>query len=326
MIERFDSDSRLGAAGFLVHLPDGRQEGAALPDVFVGCGVGLRADALRGAGGLDRSFFMQAEEYDLAFRLAACGWRVKVFDDLHVNHLKSGDARKSDRTTYYDTRNNLRVAARYLPARHYGVYRKDWLQRYAWLAERDGHVRAFRNGARVGSRWSALERLTHRRRRLASDILEPFFRWGYISGCMAGLAASGVRRVVLADLGKNVFAFWVGARRANLKLLAVGDDRFAAPGRRYRGAPVLPLSEALDLEPDAIVVSNCSAVHGAHTYERLAGVGVATTRGSELRQDGPPVFHWFAPSTGSPSSQAELPPEAKLLRERSLRPPVTVRG
>ena len=114
MIERFHSDPKLGAAGFTVHLPGGRKEGGALPGVFVGCGVGFRADALRRCGGLDPTFFMQAEEYDLAFRLVAGGWRIEVFDDLHVEHRKTLQARRSERTAYYDTRNNLRVVARYL--------------------------------------------------------------------------------------------------------------------------------------------------------------------------------------------------------------------
>jgi putative ABC transport system substrate-binding protein len=48
----------------------------ALPGVFVGCGVGLRAEAYAESGGLDRTFFMQAEEYDLSFRLAVAGWEV----------------------------------------------------------------------------------------------------------------------------------------------------------------------------------------------------------------------------------------------------------
>src|SRR5262245_22041049 len=47
MIDHFDSDPRLAAAGFTVHLPDGSQECSALPHVFVGCGVGFRAAALR---------------------------------------------------------------------------------------------------------------------------------------------------------------------------------------------------------------------------------------------------------------------------------------
>ena len=82
---------------------------------------------------------MQAEEYDLAFRLAATGWRVRVFDDLHVHHEKTTQSRQSDRTTYLDVRNNLRVVARHLPPPYYRFYRHDLLARYKWLAMHFGH-------------------------------------------------------------------------------------------------------------------------------------------------------------------------------------------
>ena len=64
-------------------------------------------------------------------------------------------------------------------------------------------------------------------------------------------------------------------------ILAIGDDRFWAPGRRYRSVPLLPLDYALSLETDAYVVANSSAVHGTDTYNRLASL---TSR---------PVHHWF---------------------------------
>ncbi|MEE8212065.1 MAG: glycosyltransferase, partial [Acidiferrobacterales bacterium] len=228
MIARFEADRRLGAAGFTVHLPDGRKEGGALPGVFVGCGVGLRTDALKAVGGLDHTFFMQAEEYDLSFRLVAEGWRVQVFDDLHVEHMKTPHARKTDRTTYHDVRNNLRIVARYLPAPFHTIYRADWFQRYRWLATRDGHQRSFSRGARAGRWRGRLERWTYRSRRLGSNALEYFFGWERIRLCMADLAASGIRRIVLADLGKNCFPYYRGARLAGITVTAVGDDRFTA--------------------------------------------------------------------------------------------------
>ena len=86
MVAHFRADRRLGAAGFEVILPDGQREGAALPGVFVGCGVGLRLEALRDVAGLDKRFFMPAEEYDLSFRLVAAGWKIAVFPDLAVRH------------------------------------------------------------------------------------------------------------------------------------------------------------------------------------------------------------------------------------------------
>src|SRR3990172_601948 len=109
---------------------------------------------------------MQAEEYDLSFRLVNAGWKVEVFDDLYVEHLKTEHARRSERTTFYDVRNNLRVIARYLPTPQGRVYREDCLQRYEWLAWRDGQERAYNRGVRAGRRRSFLERWTYHRRRL----------------------------------------------------------------------------------------------------------------------------------------------------------------
>lgn len=282
MMAYFETDPRLGAAGFQVHLPNGGCEGGALPDVFVGCGVGFRAEALRACGGLDRTFFMQAEEYDLAFRLVSADWQVRVFDDLHVEHLKTEVARRSERTTYYNIRNNLRVLARYLPASHYAPYRADCLQRYAWLARRDGHTRAYRRGAAAGKLLGGIERIAYRR--LAPDAIERFFRWSFIEARMAELAADGVARVTFADLGKNVYAYVRAAEATGVEVVAVGDDRFAADGRAYRGVPIVPLDESLSVDADAVVVANSSAVHGTESYRNLAGL---TRR---------PVHHWFGPS------------------------------
>ncbi len=314
MMERFEDDPRLGAAGFTIHLPNDELEGAALPDVFVGCGVGFRAEALRMVGGLDRTFFMQAEEYDLSFRLVAGGWTVKVFDDLHVDHLKTTRARKSERTTYYDIRNNLRLVARYLASPFYEIYRQDWRQRYAWLAERDRHVDSFRRGARAGKYRGLIERWSCRGRRLSSEMLEHFFGWEFVRERMMELAASGIRRVVLADLGKNVFAFHQAATRAGVEVPAIGDDRFAGDERRYRGTPILALDEALRLSPDAVVVSNSGAVHAARTGNRLRAYSVER------------VFNWFGGAEVAGPGEFHSPESARLTDEHVSAPVVVPQG
>ncbi len=298
MVERFEVDPRLGAAGFTVHLPNGQQEGGALPGVFVGCGVGFRAEALRAVGGLDRTFFMQAEEYDLSFRLVNAGWKVEVFDDLHVEHLKTEHARRTDRTTFYDTRNNLRVIARYLSAPLDRIYRDDCLQRYEWLASRDGHDRAFARGARAGRRRALLERWFYRRRRLSPEVFEHFYRWTFIRQRMVELARGGVRRIILADLGKNVFAFHRAANEAGIEIAAIGDDRFAFPGRFYRGVPVLPMEEALARPHDAVVVSNTGPVHAARTQRRVTSLNVG------------PVHSWFNAKEHAGLGEFGSPPPA----------------
>jgi len=302
MIEHFAADSRLGAAGFRVHLPDGGEECSAFPNVFIGCGVGFRADALRQVGGLDLTFFMQAEEYDLSFRLINAGWRVETFDDLHVEHLKTACARRNGRTVYYDTRNNLIVAARYLSEPYATLYRQDWLQRYAWLAAADRRMPAFCRGVVAGS-WQALrERARYAHRRLTPAAFEALFRMEFIERRMRGLAAAGVRRVVFADLGKNVLAFYRAAQRSAIRVTAIADDRFAADGRYYRRIPVVALDKALGTRPEAMVVSNTSPIHAARTEHRVA------------RRFAGSVYCWFATSTPqgpSPADRAATTPASE---------------
>ena len=283
MQEHFVADARLGAVGFTVHLTDGSQECSALPHAFVGCGVGFRARALREAGGLDSSFFMQAEEYDLSWRLLQAGWEVEILGDLQVEHAKSPVARRSERATYYDVCNNLRIIARYLPTPFAEVYRQDWLQRYGWIAERAGHGAAFESGVEAGERHAGTERQTYRRWRLSADVLEQVFSWKMIERRMAELHERGLRRIVLADLGKNVYAFWRGARAAGLEVLAIADDRFSVPGRVYRDVAVCSLGEALALGAEAYVVSNTSYVHAQQRWLSLAGRVWRT------------VYSWFDP-------------------------------
>ena len=281
MIAHFEADPSLGAAGFTVHLSDGSQECSALPHVFVGCGVGLRASALQEVGGLDLSFFMQAEEYDLSWRLLQAGWKVEIFEDLQVDHLKSPLARRSERTTFYDIRNNLRIIARYLPQPFADIYREDWLQRYAWIAESAGHTDAFERGLAAGRRLAEHECRDYQDWRLAPMVLEQVFCWTYIEQRMTELYRQGIRDIVLADLGKNVYAFRQGAAAAGLKILAIADDRLAAPNRTYRDTGILATDEALSLGAQAYVVSNTSYVHSCRRCHDLT------------RQISRPVYNWF---------------------------------
>ncbi len=269
MIDHFERDGRLGAAGFAVHLPDGRRECGALPDVFVGCGVGFRTRALREAGGLDGELFMQAEEYDLAFRLVHAGWRVQNFDDLHVDHLKTSRSRISERTMFYDARNNLVIAERYLQEPYRSIYRRDWAQRYRWLAADNGQRPSFVRGFLAAHACASDERQLFASSRLSGESFDSLFRWGEVRERMQELRATGVENAVLADLGKNIYPFLAAARQTGMNVPAIADDRFARPGRRYRGIPIVPLERIATLGPDAIVISNMATVHAAVTHKRL---------------------------------------------------------
>ena len=282
MLGHFRRRPDLGAAGFRVLLPNGDEECSAFPDVFIGCGVGFRAAALSEVGGLDRTLFMAAEEYDLSFRLIQAGWRVETIDDIHVHHLKTTQGRRGPRPVFYDTRNNLLVAARYLPDPLYDEVRREWMQRYRWLARSEGRLATHLRASAAGRIMALPNRRTHARWRLGPQAVQTLFRFDQVAERMRAIASSGVRRAVFADLGKNILAFFRAARAAHVDVAAIADDRFHAPGRRYRGIPILPTEEALSFDADAVVVSNTSPVHAARTERRLRELAAS------------PIHAWFA--------------------------------
>ncbi|HRX86219.1 MAG TPA: glycosyltransferase family 2 protein [Phycisphaerae bacterium] len=281
MAEHFAADPHLGAASFLAHLPDGRRECCALHNMFIGCGVGLRRTALAEVGGLDRSLFMAAEEYDLSFRLINGGWRVQTFADLHVDHLKSPQARASDVLVSLDTRNNLWLAARYLPRELAAIYRRDWAQRYRWLAQRSGQSIAYWRGYVAGMLAYGSQRRRYAQQRLGTKAVETIFNLDYTTERMRRLDEDGVGRVVFAGFGKNIHAFVQAARRCGIKVVCIADDTFAAPGRTYRGIPIVPVNAGLISVHDAVVIANTSPEQ-ARRMEEVVRAETAS-----------PVHRWF---------------------------------
>ncbi len=201
MVRHFEQDPSLGAAGFVVRLPDGTRECAALPNVFVGCGVGFRRALLNAVGGLDVSYFMQAEEYDLSFRLIQAGYDVRTFDNLVVMHSKSPAARSGRQKVFYDARNNLALAATYLPAPWHREYLRDWRQRYGWLARLADADREFQDGCVLGLARGYYRRWTRPQLRLRDETTRHIFGIDLIESALARLAALRFSLVLLADLG-----------------------------------------------------------------------------------------------------------------------------
>ncbi|MGD0137655.1 MAG: glycosyltransferase [Tepidisphaeraceae bacterium] len=261
MIGHFLACPRLGAAAFDVILPDGTRESSAFPSVCIGCGTGFRREALQAVGGLPDDFFMQAEEYDLSLRLLDAGWDIERFEDLRVSHLKTAIARQPARTTRLDVRNNLLVIARRFPRKWAWPYAIDWMRRYRWMAHEKGwrHRIAFWRGLLEGMAKS----LRPGRRRVVSD--GAFEKFAMIEEIQRRLAAAtrktSIRSILLIDVGKNIYAFWLAARELNLNIVAIADSRMAKVGRRYRGIPIVEDAAARALQFDAAVVANVSPVH-----------------------------------------------------------------
>jgi GT2 family glycosyltransferase len=267
MIERFKSDPRLGAAGFTVTLPDGSHECSAYPEVFIGCGVGLRREAIEQVGGLPNDFFMQAEEYDLSLRLLDAGWDVRTFDDLHVTHLKTPTARASARTMRLDVRNNLALIARYFPDEWVMPFAIDWLRRYAAIASATGRRLPYCAGLAQG-----IARATDEEKRRPVSAVT-FERFAKIETIRARFAAAqrelGLGRVLFAGWGKNILPYRLAADACGVVIAAVADERLCGAGMSYRGIPVLEDGVAARTGAfDAVIVSNLSPVHARAARER----------------------------------------------------------
>ena len=261
MVEYFRADPQLGAASFNVRLTNGDHECSAYPEIFTGCGVGLRADALAQVGGLPEDFFMAAEEYDLALRLLDAGWTVRRFDDLCVTHLKTPQTRFPSRVMRLDVRNNLTLIARYFPDEFVRPFAFDWAKRYRMIAKVNGTMPAYYAGLAAG-----LLRLARRanRRPMRAAAFETFAKIGLIQQFMNQLKRDlRPTRILLIDLGKNIYPYWLAAQNCGIKVAAVADAKLGGHGFRYRGIPVLDDSSARNLMFDAAVVSNLSPVHAA---------------------------------------------------------------
>lgn len=261
MIEHFRVDPALGAAVFDVVLPDGSHECSAYPNVFIGCGTGFRREAIVDVGGLPEDFFMQAEEYDLSLRLLAARWRIERFDDLRVTHLKTPGARMPTRTTRLDVRNNLTLVTRYFPQRWVLPFAIDWMRRYRWIARTKGgrHELAFWRGLAEGAMRSLRP---GNRRPVSAGVFEQFARIEEIEARMrTAVRGRGCRTILLIDVGKNILSFWLAAKACGLRVIAVADAKLAAPGRRYRGAPVVDDAVARQMHFDAAIIANISPVH-----------------------------------------------------------------
>ena len=260
MIRHFQLNPRLGAASFNVSLADGHCECSAYPDVFIGCGVGLRRTALDEVGALPDDFFMQGEEYDLSLRLLDAGWDVRGFDDLRVVHLKSPIARSSVQKVKLDVRNNLLLALRRFPDAWRGPFLHEWMTRYWAHACVDGRRLCAARGFLAGVKQHLLTRIVQP----VSDAT--FERFARIEETRQRLCDArrrfGLRSVMLVDWGKNLFPYRLACESAGIQIVGIADPRLA--GQTYRGLRVMTDAQAAAEEFDAAIVSNLSPFHAGN--------------------------------------------------------------
>jgi len=120
-------------------LPNGTFEASALPAVMINCAVCLPQERTRRGRRIPGRVLSAGEEYDLSFRLWQAGYRIERFEDLLYRHEKVGGNRSPGVDSRLDTRNNLILVERFLPAGLRQIYRHDWALRYDAIARHAGH-------------------------------------------------------------------------------------------------------------------------------------------------------------------------------------------
>jgi GT2 family glycosyltransferase len=154
LLDKFRSDASLGAVNFCVTDPDGRVcnwvhhceeekfHDKEFPTYEITEGaVAFRKSALLRSGYYPEKFFLSHEGPDLAFRLLDAGFKVIYFGSVRVKHYFASESREPWRNYYYDTRNQLWLAARNFPFTYALAYLGRGLSSMLVYSIRDGYFR-----------------------------------------------------------------------------------------------------------------------------------------------------------------------------------------
>lgn len=143
LLDAFDQEPRLGAAGALMHYPDGqtvqhaggvlswpkmwtchRGQGDAAPidatrpadvDYVAGGAMGLRIAAVRAIGGFDETFYPAFyEDVDLCLRLRRADWLVRYLPTLCALHHEGATLGASPLRYHFSQVNRVRFALKHL--------------------------------------------------------------------------------------------------------------------------------------------------------------------------------------------------------------------
>jgi GT2 family glycosyltransferase len=260
-----------------VVLPDGSADAPALPSVLMSGASIVRKSALDEVGGFAAEFFRQAADYELSFRLWRAGYRIERFEDLQFARTRMPKTKLSELACRMDLRNNLILCQRYLPRPLRHAYRRDWMRRYALLARQDGYTAGANRAIKESRIWAHREAAIGRRT-LGTDAIESIFGLESQRRLISAWAQTNhIRRVCIADWGKNLFATWSACRSSGLEVCAILDPLPAFAGQRYRNVPVLPESSVNPRDFDGILLStvNPAQVHlRATALESRFGVPV----------------------------------------------------
>ena len=245
-----------------VILPDGSSDAPALPSVLMGGASIVRKSVLDVVGGFASEFFLQSADYELSFRIWRAGHRIERFEDVQFGGETSYSGMPSERGRRMNLRNNLILCERYLPRPLRQAYRRDWIRRYALLARHENHAGAVSSALKDARIWARREANVGRKP-LDANAVESIFQLKAQRDAVANWAqAHHIRKVCIADWGKNLFATWQACRAANLPVERILENNPAFNRTAYRTIPVLPDHAADGASFDGILLStlNPSAV------------------------------------------------------------------
>jgi N-acetylglucosaminyl-diphospho-decaprenol L-rhamnosyltransferase len=274
-IAHLDRNDQTAAVVARVRLPDGSSEGPALPCILLGGASVIRKSVLDQVGGFSPEFFRQAEEYDLSFRILAAGYRIERFEDVEFFHEKVPGGRSNALTHRMDLRNNLILVERFLPRELRREYRRDWIRRYSAFALHDGHRDAATQALSEARVWARREHAVGRRTLTPTAIETIMNCRGQADLVRTWSQQHRVRRVAIADFGKNLFTTCRASREANLEIVALVDSRPAFRDGRYRAVPIVEPVELDGLGVDGVIVANINPAQidsvEANVRESFAG-------------------------------------------------------
>jgi len=252
-LARLDGSPMTAAVVGRVELSNGKAEASALPGVIANGAVCLRKRVIDEVGGLPREFFRQAEEYDLSFRIWNAGYVIERYEDLVYFHDKAPGNRELRAIHRFDLRNNLILIERYLPRKYREVYRRDWVKRYSAFARNDYCRRAAFRARIDGLAWRFRE-IIKGRQELSERAFESLFQHERQTNLIKAWARTHhIRRAMIADFSKNIYATWRACRLNGLEITGLYDRHVAFGGMKYRGIPIV---DSLGADTDGMVLSN----------------------------------------------------------------------
>ncbi len=234
-----------------------RHESGGLPEVFIGCGVAIRRRVFEELGGYDATFDYYAEEYDLAARMIAAGYRIGYDPRFRVMHRKVAANRDFGRIVRRLVRNNAWVQMRYAPAAN--VLGDVWetLSRYAAIAWKERVLRGYARGVLdllatvtdqeraplTRDHYDRLTGLSHARDAIAHAMAEKTFASAAVVGAgknarlvLRALQERGVASRMVRpgqeDVAARADVIVVGTLSPGPMMDAAADARLRYPGKR----------------------------------------------------------------------------------------------